>query len=336
MVPKPQEGTPPPNALAVMLATGVLAVLLVMAHVIDDLPLRVILALAALAGLQGLWRGLSETAGVVVGLALAALLSLPLGRMLEPLYRSVGIGGLAGRLIAFATVACVVVAVCGFLGRKIGKRLIDRVPALAAWDRIVGGGLGAIYGVLLGTFLLCIPLALEPVAIAQGASAAPPASGSVDRPPSAAANFVVKAAEQIRSSPLGAAVAAINPVKDLTILNIAADFAAISRDPVALDHLLATPVFQDLAKHPTVTDALERFRADPELRTLIEREKGISASSLTALVTSPTITELIDNSTILDDLRPRTDEMIAAIRAARAKVTSPPTGNPASPAQPPD
>jgi uncharacterized membrane protein required for colicin V production len=314
------------HSIFVMIAASLLGLMLVAALLVDDLPLRVILLFAALAGLQGLWRGISETAGVVVGFALSAMLALPLGRLLEPLYRAVGVGGLAGRLLAFATVTFVLIAVCGWAGRKAGKSLIQRVPALASWDRVIGAGLGGVYGVLLGTFLLFIPLALEPVAIAQGASSQTDARPAVDdsRPPNPTAALVVSTADKIRSSPLGATIAAISPVKDLTILNIAADFAAVSRDPVALDHLLATPVFRDLAKHPTITSALERFRADPELRGLIEREKGVSAASLAALVTSPTITELLDNSTIIDDLRPRTDEMVAAIRAARAKVAAPP------------
>ena len=314
------------HSIFVIFAAGLLGLLLLFALVLDDLPARVILIFAALAGLQGLWRGLSETAGVVVGFALSALLALPLGRLIEPLYRSVGVGGLAGRLLAFATITFVLIAVCGWAGRKAGRSLIQRVPSLASWDRVIGAGLGGVYGVLLGTFLLFIPLALEPVAIAQGARSQTDAGPAIDdgRPPNPTAALVVETADKIRSSPLGASIAAISPVKDLTILNIAADFAAVSRDRVALDHLLATPVFQDLAKHPTVTTALDRFRADPELRGLIEREKGVSAASLTALVTSPTITELLDNSTIIEDLRPRTDEMVAAIRAARAKVAAPP------------
>jgi len=317
----------PPIGVSGAIALGVFGVMLLLALVLDDFAIRVILLVAAIAGLQGLWRGLAETVGVLAGLVVSVVLAAPLGRVIEPLFGAMGVGGVLGRLCAFGLVTAIFVGVGALVGRRVVRAAARRVRALDAWDRVLGAGAGSVYGVLLATLLLLVPLALEPIAIAQrGAVHGIDEQGeSGDRgdavgEPNAAAELVLSSAERIKSSALGGTLQSINPVGDIELLNVAADFAAISRDREALDDLLETPVFREIASNQAIIDAMERFKTDPELRELIERREGVNVRSLFALATSPIVTDLIDRSNVVGELRPRVGELVAAIREVRAKL----------------
>lgn len=329
----------PTRPRVVTVGMVVLMAFCLLTFVVGDLPMRVLGVCVLVAGWQGLTRGLAETLGVLVGLVLAAVVALPLAKVVEPLLFPLGLSGLLGRVCAYALVIGVSVGVCVLIGRGIGKRLFEHIPALAAWDKLVGGAVGAIYGVALAVFLLVVPLALQPVASAMrsgattsNASEAEGGAGGSDRARRTRENpavaLVLAAAERISASSMGPTLAALNPLRDLTLLNLAADFAVVAQDAKAMEYLLATPVFRELADDATMRGAADELKTDPELRTLVDRPDAITPRTLAALATSPVITHLIDRTPLLEVLRPRAEAMMQAIREARQRVgtaQNPPT-----------
>jgi hypothetical protein len=290
---------------------------LLAALVLGSLVLKIAVTVVVLAMLQGLWRGGAELAGVVVGLALAVPIALPTGRALEGVTASIArTSGLTNRLLSILIVASVVTAAGGLAGRIVAKRMLASRPRLKLWDPYIGAALGLAEGCLLALMLLWAPLALEPIARAQMTE---PDAGGEPRAPSFAAVGVAKAADEVRQSGLGRVAEATNPFGASDLLALAADFAAVSRDPDALDSFVNTPVMQRIHDLESVKTARQMLEADPKLAPMFS-DGGISADTLGILMDSPTVLRVFDETTVVSDIRPLEKDLIDAIRKARTKI----------------
>lgn len=300
------------------IAGGGLAVL-ALTLLFGGLVAKVVAAVVVLAMLQGLWRGGAELVGIVSGLVLAVPIAVPVGRAMEGVTAALaGTSGLTNRLISIGIVAALVTLIGGLAGRFAAKRVRRAWPGYKRWDPYLGAVLGAAEGCLLALVLMWAPLALEPVARAQMTD---PDAGGEPRAPSFPALGVAKAADLVRASSLGPLAQATNPVAASDLLALAADFAAISRDPDAMDYFLATPVMQRIQDLPSIHEARRILEADPELASMFGAD-GVSADAIRALMESPTVLRAFDETTVISDLRPLQHDLVAAIRAARARVRS--------------
>jgi hypothetical protein len=273
-----------------------------------SLVVKIAVVVVALCTLQGLWRG---------GLVLALPVALSTGRGVGGFTASLfGTTGLTNRLIAIGLVALVVTSLGGIAGRVLRRIVIRRHPTLRLWDPYAGALIGAAEGSLLAVMLLWAPLALEPIARVQMAE---PDEGGTPPAPSFLAVGVAKAANQVRASALGRLAESTNPFGASDLLSLAADFAAVSRDPDAMAFFMRTPVMQRVQRLDSVGRARAILGADPELSSMFG-EGGISADALKRLMDSPTVLRAFDETTVVSDLRPLEPALIEAIRQARARV----------------
>ncbi len=283
--------------------------------VFASLPVKIAGAVFALAVLHGVWRGGARLAGTVAGLVLAALLAAPLGRGCEGVVGSIaGTTGLTNRLLSMSLAAAAVLCVVGGLAGLAARKLSQRKPEWQSWDRVAGGVLGGIEGVLLALLALWIPLALAPVAQNRLE-----ADAREDRPESALAASLMRLNREVGDSALGALARATNPFSESELLGLAEDFAAVSRHPPAMEYFLSTPVMVAVAELPSVTRGIEAVKNDRSLAPYFERGEA-SVGAIRAVMDSPTLLRVLDETSILSDLSPRMKDLVAAVREAKALI----------------
>lgn len=297
-------------------ALGVAVLLLALA--VGSVPTKIVVCMMCLGLLQGLWRGASQLVGIVAASLVALLVAPPLGRALEGTVAAMtGLGGVLNRMVAVVLVG-VIIAVAGsaLVGVYVRRQLRDR-PALARWNSLAGGALGLVEGVILGMAVLWTGLALEPIAAPQAAETSD--TGGVAR-------GVKRFAENVRGSALGGVARATNPIEGSLLLSLASDFVAVSRDEAAMQYFMSTPVMQEIGGMASIAHARDRIHADEHLRVILEQE-GVTTATIRTILESPTVLAIFDETTVVNDLAPRADALVEAIREARARVgTAPPPG----------
>jgi hypothetical protein len=190
--------------------------------------------------------------------------------------------------------------------------------------------MGLAEGCLIALMLLWGPLVLEPIARAQLADdGRDPREGewraaATERPaPSPVARAVVSMADAVHNSSLGGLAERTNPVEGSGLLSLAADFAAVSRDRDAMAWLLDRPVMEKIEALPSVQEAVETLKSDPELSGMFKDREGVDVSDIRAVIESPAVLRLLDRTTVVRDVAPMADELAAAIREAKARIRTP-------------
>jgi hypothetical protein len=209
------------------------------------------------------------------------------------------------------------------------RRYLKARPQLARVNTYAGAGLGLIEGTILGMAVLWTVLALEPIAQSQVAADTQPSYIVPDETKASnpVARHVISFAALVRDSSLGGAAQATNPIEGARLLTLSNDFAAIVRDEEAFNYFMQTPVMLEIKELHSITAALERTKADPELTALFN-DKGVSADTIRAVLESKTILDIFDHTSAVSDLSPKMDALIAAIAEAKAKIATDPLNYP--------
>lgn len=293
----------------------------------------IIVGLLALGVWQGLYRGAAEIIGLALGLIVAMLLAPLLGRVCEGLFSAMlGTQGLTNRFVSMLMVGFIIVAICWLAGSLIAGRIVKHRPEWFALNRYVGGGIGALEGLLLALCIVWIPTAVRPVAAVRSAAEADEriydamVEGSYklgDQAPKAArpslADWLLARADEVDDSMLGRAVNNANPLSTTQILDVAEDYLAVLRDEDAANMLQQTQAWQRMLALPSVTQAREVVQQDESLRQVFETE-GFNISALRVLLDSPTVLKVMDETNIRAELEPLAPELIAAIKQARQSI----------------
>lgn len=325
------QATVPTVAAWKLILASTLAILTVVAFIVGTLPTGIAAALFTLCVLQGLWRGATELAGLVIGMLLAAVLAAPIGRLLEGLTSAAaGTTGLTNRFTSIAAAALLITILCTLIISLITRRFLKNHQAWKRWDSPAGAALGAIEGSILAMLVFWVPLALAPVAKSQLEAAASRqqaahAAGEThdDEPASQAlATSIVQFSESVESSAMGAVAQATNPVPGTQIMVLASDFAEVTRDPHAMDHLLNSPVLKDIQEMPSLVRAMERIREDPQLSQLVD-SRGVSVDTIRTVLASNVFLDILDSTSVIADLMPKAEQLAAAIAEAKATIDLP-------------
>ncbi len=334
----PTRRTPTPRTADAMdrnlklLVVGGAALVLVLAVLVGSVPTKIVMSVVCLGVLQGLWRGASELVGLVVSSLVAVLLAPPIGRALEGVASAIsGTTGMLNRTISIAAVGLLIVIVGTVAVSFYSKRLLRLHPAWARWNSIAGAGLGLIEGTILGMAMLWTSLALEPIAASQiSDSTAVRDFAPEEEGPSPLAQGVKSFAGHVRGSALGGLAQATNPIKGSRLLSLVNDFVMISRDDDAMEHFLSTPAMQEVHALPSVERARALIADDARLTALLQ-DKGVSVDTLRAVVESPTLLRVLDETSVVSDLTPRADAIVTALAEAKARISNPETPPPARP-----
>lgn len=112
----------------------------------------VIIVIAAVFGLVGLWRGAIRTAFGIAGLVLGIILA---GRCYQPFAALLSPGGASwAGIAAYAIILIATMIVAGVIGWIVAK--LVHITLLGWLDRLVGGILGVGIGLLLVAAMLAI------------------------------------------------------------------------------------------------------------------------------------------------------------------------------------
>ena len=295
---------------------------------LGSLPIKIACLLVGLTVLQGLWRGAAEIIGFVVGMGLALVAAPSLGRAFEPAVGAMtGAGGIMNRVLSVALVALLITETVGVAGSVLAKKFMKHKAHLKAYDKYAGAGLGLLEGSFLALMVLWVPMALAPVARMQvGGDRESTWDGGVpsgeqrDRARAAGlAGEILDFADKTRASFIGGLVEATNPLPDARLLALAADFAAISQDEQALGELLASEPMAQLEALPSIQQAIEAIKSDPEVAGLVD-EGGVTTESVLGFFQSNTMLRILDTTTVVQDIAPLAPQLEQAVREARARL----------------
>ncbi|MFG0276229.1 MAG: hypothetical protein ACF8QF_14360 [Phycisphaerales bacterium] len=274
----------------------------------------------ALATLQGLWRGGAELAGVFGAMVVGVAAGPTLGRGIEgPLASVTGAAGLLSRAIAIGVGVVAMVLISAIILGFLSKRYLKRIDWWREHDRTLGAGAGLLTGSFTAFLLAWGLLSLGPIAEAQLAAAAHSAEAAGEPPArSPVSAWVVEMSGQVRSSALGGAAAGANPLAGAEIFSLADDLVAIRRDRDATDRFLASVAVLDVENVPSLRIAMERLRDETEFVDRLEQD-GFTADLALDAMRSPEILRILDETRVLDDLRPHIPALRDALRDARTE-----------------
>lgn len=300
-----------PAKLAIVATVG-LVILLTL--ILGSLPMKVLALVMGLCTLQGLWRGAIELAGLVLGMIVAVILARPLGIAFEGAAASIfNTSGLMNRGLSMAIVALVITALIAIIFKFTAGRALKKKEPIARYDKLAGAALGLIEGSIIGLMLLWVPLALEPVATAQLAAR----QADPTMPANPAAERVVSFAHQVRASTLGGVATSTNPAGGSMLLSLANEAAAVLRDPEKFEHLMQDDAIVRLQALDSFKRAMDMMNTDPRIARLLDAGE-INDAVIRELAESNTMLRIMDDTTLLADVRPLVEDLRKAIADAAA------------------
>lgn len=309
----------PANRLHTLITVSIVVVTLAAVALAFALGGRVstgVVAIIGLTTLQGLWRGAAEIVAILIAMVLGTILARPLGHALEgPIHSMAGTGGLANRVLAIVVAAALVTGVFAFVASRLTRAFLKQRPNLRATNRYLGAGFGLVEGVFLSLLLMWTMLAIGPMAKAQIAAH----DANPDAPLSASAKAVAGLDDAVNDSAFVGLARATNPVPDSEYMQLAADFTEVLSNEEARKKLLDSDVLLRIQKLPSVNAALERVQKDPELSSIFD-DHVVSGDDIARFFNSPVVLDILDHSTIVEDVRPMAPDLAQAIRDAKASI----------------
>ncbi|MEP0848258.1 MAG: CvpA family protein [Phycisphaerae bacterium] len=297
---------PPPALLAARITLGIVAAAALAATLAGGTATRFMAVLVLLLSVQGYMLGAANIVAAILGMALSASLAAPVGRWLEGLSRGLfATTGLTNRMIGIGLGALLVFMLVTPAAAWLIRRAKRRTHAWRRHDRLGGVVLGALEGTLLGVLVFWGVLALEPIAARAIAQAHGGESWSASR--------ILDMAGAVRSSSIGRAADAVNPLANLHVLTLADRVQRMLNDPDATDRFLSHEGMQRLREHPAVKRALERLAEPPPI---IDFEDGVSDEELMTLFDSPRLLAILDETNLFAELAPLAGEIEAALNDA--------------------
>jgi hypothetical protein len=294
-------------------ALGGIAALVLLALLLGNLVTAMFFIFVALAAVNGYWFGASKVAAVFGGLIAAAILAAPLGRGIEGMFTGVlGTTGLTNRMISIVITGLIVIAAVTAGLQVVIKKWMAARPHLRPYDRPLGACLGVFEGTLLGFLMIWSLLSLEPVA-ATGVAAA---HSSPDAVPNPAAERVVAVAESARESFIGRIADAVNPMKNMRLMTLFQRVLVVLNDPKARDAFVKHEAIVGIQERPSVKQAMEMLKQDPAVMEIIKNQQGITGEDLRRILDSPTVLKIVDETPLITDVGPMTDQIEKAINFA--------------------
>ena len=294
-----------------LIGLGSLVVLAGLMLIFGNLITRLFVVLVVLTALNGFWLGVSKVAAAIVGMLLAMLLAVPLGKLFEGLFAMVfGSSGLTNRMISIGICGLLLVMLISVLLSIPIKRAMKNRPTWRRYDKLLGTGLGLFEGALLGVLLIWAVLVLEPMAAANLARARDPDS---ELESSSTARVVVALARAMEESVLGRAAEVANPLKNMRVIRLFADAQTVLNDPLRREIFLNDPKMQRIEQRPSVRKALKLLSGRlPE----VKMDDGLSSAEIRIILASPRFLEILDETDLLSELTPLADDIEQALNFA--------------------
>lgn len=319
------------NLLIGIAAGGVVATALV--WLVGGWVPGIFVGLLVLGVWQGLYRGAAEIVGLALGLIVAMLIAPPVGKLCEGVFASVvGTRGLTNRMLSIVVVGLVITLVCWAVGAMLARRVVKRKPEWFTHNHYIGGGLGALEGVLLAVRVIWLPTAIRPVAAMRAAAEQDernydaliagqyqPGQQGPKAERASLADWLLARADDVDESWVGTTVNSANPLSSSQILDVAEDYITVLRDEEATTALQASDVWREMLALPSVTQARSVVEADASLRQIFETD-GITIASMRELLESDTVLRVMDETNIREELEPLAPRLIEAIRQAKSAI----------------
>jgi hypothetical protein len=270
----------------------------------------------AVVMINGYWIGAARIGALLGGLLAGALFGIPVGKALEGLCASVfHTSGTTNRILSIALCALVSVVLVTIALQILIGRLLKSRPQWMQYNRAVGSGLGLVEGVLLACLVIWSLLGLESIA---AISLAQTGSSDGSGRPNPVSRMIVSMAQSTRGSAIGRLADTTNPLNEMRLLTLLADGMVVVNDPVAREAFINHPAIERIQENPSVQQALRMLKEDEALCDVLEN--GSLGEKLKAILSSPTLPAVFDQTDIVAELSPLADEIELAIGEAKERA----------------
>lgn len=294
-----------------------LGLLLLAVVVLGDWVTILFCLFVVLAMAQGYWMGAARIGALFGGLLAGVLLGIPLGRGLEGLLAAVfHTSGATNRILSIALCALASVVLVTVILQAVIKRLEKSRPRWKRYDRLIGSGLGLLDGAVLALLMIWLVLGLEPITTASLVQTESSVGPTIANPVS---DKIVSFAQAARDSVVGRWAASFNPLNDLRYVTLLNDGLVVISDPGAREAFISHPAIEVVQKCPSVQEAMQMLADDEALCDVLEA--GSMSEKLQAILTSPTLLAVFDQTDIVAEVSPLADGIERAIHEAIAHRT---------------
>jgi len=288
---------------------GLLVIFLLVTLIFADKTTFLITLFIGLAGVNGYWIGGAKIAALLAGLLAGSVLAVPMGKAMESM--TAGLLGTAGTLNRVLSIGCAAVLIVLIVtaGMQLTiKQVMKKNDRWKPYDRMAGATLGLIEGVLIVCLGIWALLAIEPIAAMSLARAG-------EDNPNPAAGFVLSTTGQIHSSRIGGLADAINPVGEIRFLGLLTDAVEVISDPKARETFTEHPAMTRIQARESVQQAVALLEQDEAIMKVFETEDVNQIFS--AFLSSPTLLKVLDETDLIADLGPMTDDIEDALTEAK-------------------
>ncbi len=282
-----------------------------------DLFTSVFFLFVALAVINGYLIGAAKIGALFGGLLAGALIGVPMGKALEGLCSSVfQTTGATNRMLSIAICAIACIVIVTIILQIAIKRLQAQRPEWKRYDKLAGAGVGLLEGTLLGFLMIWAVLSLEPVA---AASLAQTESADGSGPSNPVSRQIVSLAHAARESTVGRVADSINPLSEMRLLTLLSKGLIVINDPAARKAFTEHPAIVAIQQRPSVQQAVQMLSDDSQISRIIEEQTV--GENFRAILASPTLLAVFDQTRIVSDLAPLADDIELAIDEAMESRT---------------
>ena len=287
----------------------VLGLALIGSYLFGDGILFIFALFIALGIINGYLIGAAKIGALLGGLIAGTLVGIPAGKAMEGIFAGLlGSGGLLNRAISIGICSLLVFLLVTTALQVLIKRKLKKAERWKPYDRLVGAGLGLVEGVFLVCLAVWALLALEPLAAISLAQTGEAKANPVS-------TWIVSSAQKTHDSAIGDLVDSTNPLSQSEFLTMLSDSMTVVNDPVTREKFLKHPAMKRVEDRPSVQEALKMLREDKQLCDTLEN--GETADILKAILTSQTLLRVLDETDIVTDLAPLSEEIQQAIQESK-------------------
>jgi len=259
-----------------------------------------VVAAVTIAGFSGYRLGAAKVCGVFGGLTLAFMFAPTLGRQLEPQFiKWFGTEGFANRMLSTGVAGLGITLIVALTVRLLARWVLEERPLLQSCNKWGGFSFGVVQGAVVMLLLLGGLLVIEPMVENRLHSHVPSGDSKMQK---IVARRVIELTSQTRRSAVAPWVVAYNPFIRVRQLKRLHRSMLVLSDPQQLNQLVESNELAQLQQDPSILQAIDELREDPQVRSFFESGKPVDHQAALSFLDNPSIMKLLNQPELLNQL----------------------------------